>query len=472
MAELAVHEVATATSGRVRGDGEARIRGIVIDSRRIEGGELFFALAGSRVDGHAYVAAALARGAAAAVVSQPVDAPADAVLIEVDDTYQALHALTRSVRRRIPGKLAAITGSVGKTTTKELLAAMLARRFRTAKSPGNLNNLYGFPIALLGIPDDTEWMVAEMGMSTPGELGEISRLGRPDVAVYTCIRPVHLENFPDLRGIADAKAELLSGLSADGVMIANADDPWVMRIAAEFPGRVVRYGHGPDAELRSRDVEPRGDGKIGYRFRLETEDEDGVVVELPLHGQYNVDNALAAAACAWQVGVPLADIAAALAAVEPASMRGEVHRLARLGVTVVDDSYNANPAAVERALESAAALPAERRVAVLGDMLELGDDSERFHRETGEAAVRLGFERVIAVGPLARSLAAAADAAGGWTHHFDDAETAASWVDRALESHTIGSGDVVLVKGSRGIGLERVVHACLDREQEISGETA
>ncbi len=438
----------------IAGSGESLWRGAALDSRKVAGGELFFALRGESRDGHEFVADALARGAAAAVVQREVTAPGAGALIRVDDTFAALHALTRAVRRRVPRKLAAITGSIGKTTTKELLAAMLARRFRVAASPGNLNNLYGFPLSLLGIPDDTEWMVAEMGMSTPGELGRISRLGRPDVAIFTNVRPVHLEFFGTVRAIADAKAELFEGLAADGLVVANADDPEVARICGDRAQRVVWYGLERESEVRAEGVAAAPAGRDGSRFRLVAGGESAEV-ELPLHGRYNVANFLAAAAAAHALGVAAEEIAAAAAAARPAAMRGVVHRLAG-GTVVIDDSYNSNPEALARALESAAALPGARRWAVLGEMLELGPGAPDFHARAGATAARLGFSPVVGVGEGARPLVDAARSAGVEGRWLADAAAAAAAAAAILEP-----GDVVLVKGSRGVGLEAVVRGLL-----------
>jgi UDP-N-acetylmuramoyl-tripeptide--D-alanyl-D-alanine ligase len=426
-----------------------------LDSRQVAGGELFFALPGGRVDGHDFVADALARGAAAAVVEREVALPAGTTgaVVQVPKVYDALHALTRAVRREIPERLVGITGSAGKTTTKELLALLLARRFRVAKNPGNLNNLLGFPLGLLGTPPATEWLVAEMGMSAPGELAEISRLARPDVALFTNVRPVHLEGLGSLEAIAAAKAELLDGLAADGLVVANADDPHVRWIAARHRGRVVWYSAAgaAEAEYRLQDVTARA-GLPGTRFRLVT--PEGVSeVELPLHGAYNAENFLAAAAAAHALGVPLAELAAAAVAAAPVGGRGAVQPLAS-GATLVDDSYNSNPVALRKALESARALGGERHWAVLGDMLELGPQAPAFHREEGEAAARLGFSPVVGVGELCQQLVAGAAAGGAETAWFADAEAAGPWAAAALRP-----GDVVLVKGSRGVHLERVVAA-------------
>ncbi|MFN7961891.1 MAG: UDP-N-acetylmuramoyl-tripeptide--D-alanyl-D-alanine ligase [Thermoanaerobaculia bacterium] len=427
--------------------------GGAIDSRQVRGGELFFALAGSRADGHRFVPAALAAGAAAAVVSQPELAPGPSeVLIRVADPYQALHALTRAIRRQLPQHLVGLTGSAGKTTTKELLAAMLGRRFRVARSPGNLNNLLGFPLALLSIPEGTEWMVAEMGMSTPGELAGISRLARPDVAMLLNVRPVHLERFGTLAAIAEAKAEILAGLAPDGLLLANADDPEVRRVALRHPGRIVWFGHGEGAEVRAAGVEPLPEGRPGHRFRLLAGGQSQEV-ELPLLGLHNVDNALAAAACAWALGVPLEQIALAAAEAQPAPGRGEIYHLEG-GITLIDDSYNSNPEAVSRALEGAAALPAARRWLVLGEMLELGPEAPGFHRRSGREAAERGFSPVFTVGGLGSEIAAGAVEAGARSQAFADVEAV---IPAALAE--LAPGDLLLVKGSRGVALDRVVDA-------------
>ena len=447
-------------NGRVTaGDPLSEWEGGTLDSRRIEGGELFFALPGEQVDGHRFVAGALAQGAAGAVVHTSVGVVPRGSVVEVDDTYRALHDLTRMLRSAAPRRLVAVTGSVGKTTTKELLAALLGQRYAVAKSPGNLNNLYGFPLALMGIPESTEWMVAEMGMSTPGELGAVSRLGRPDVAVFVNVRPVHLERLGTLAAVIDAKAELLDGLAPDGLVVANADDPSVMEIASRHRGRVITFGRGESADYRAADLRPRGPGLLGTWFALSPPSGPSVEVELGLHGDYNVENFLAAAAAAHALGVPLVEIAALARSLEPVVGRGVVHELHR-GVTLIDDSYNSNPAALRGALESAAALAGDRRHwAVLGEMLELGSGEIGYHRAEGEAAAVLGFSPVVGVGELARHLVDAAAGAGVSTSWFPSASEAAAEIAGAVRP-----GDVVLVKGSRGVALEVVVAGLMEDE--------
>lgn len=459
MARLSVGEAARAVGGRITaGDPDAMIDGAAIDSRAVRGGEVFFAFGGAHTDGHRFVADALAKGAAAAMIQEDLPAPPSGALIRVEDTFKALHDLACCVRARVPEKLVGITGSAGKTTTKELLGAVLNSRFRASWTPGNLNNLYGFPLSLLNVPDGTEWMVAEMGMSTPGELRELSLLGRPDAAVFTVVRPVHLEFFESVRAIAEAKSEILAGLAPDGFIVANADDPEVTRIARRHGARVVWYSQfSAAADVRALDVAPEPGGAVGSRFRLEAAGKS-VEVRLPLHGLYNVENCLAAAACAWTLGLSLEEIAEAVRSVKPASMRGVVHRTG--GFLLVDDSYNSNPDALGKALESAAAYPAERRVAVLGDMRELGPEGPRFHREAGEHAARLGFT-VAGVGELSRELVAGAGAGAVW---LPDAEAAADWA-----AGEVRPGDVVLVKASRGVGLEKVVRRLLGADGATEG---
>jgi UDP-N-acetylmuramoyl-tripeptide--D-alanyl-D-alanine ligase len=459
LARLTVDEIARATGGRiVSGDPRSECVGAAIDSRAVKGDEIFFALPGTRTDGHRFVGTAAAQGAGAVVVQE--DVSAETSVIRVEDTLKALQDLARHVRASgVPEKLVGITGSMGKTTTKELLAAMLGSRFRTSKTVGNLNNLIGFPLCLLNVPDGTEWMVAEMGMSTAGELRELSLMGRPDAAVFTVVRPVHLEFFASVRDIAEAKSELLAGVSPDGPVIANADDPEVARIARrhqnEKEARVVWYGiETQDVDVRLTGLAPGPEG-MGSRFHIEAGGETADF-ELPLHGLYNAENCLAAAACAWSLGMSLAEIAEAVREVKPASMRGVVHRGS---FTVVDDSYNSNPAALAKALESAARLPVgpgRRRVAVLGDMRELGPEAPRFHRESGELAARLGFSPVLGVGELSRELTAGARSAGAEAHWVADATAAAEWAVARVQL-----GDLVLVKASRGVGLDRVVRELL-----------
>lgn len=448
------------------GDGDRLWRGCVLDSRRIDGDEIFFALPGEQVDGHRFASMAAEKGAGAVVVhdaSVIPEASDNAAWILVNDTYKALHDLTRAVRREVPKKLVALTGSVGKTTTKEILGHVLEQHFgagRVARSLGNFNNLYGFPIALLGIDNTSEWMVAEMGMSTPGELGGVSRLGKPDAVLLLCVRAVHLENFGTLRGIANAKAEILEGLADNGLIVANANDPEVMAMverhrATGWDGRLVTFGiENAEADVWSTPAEPAG---LGSRFTVTYEGEESsgetVNAELPLYGLYNAENALAATATAVALGMPLAAAANALAGLRPPPGRGNVHELGG-NVTLVDDSYNSNPDAAVKALESARLLTGKRHIAVLGSMLELGPEAPEMHREVGRRAAELGFSRIAAVGEIAASVADGARVAGVDAVHLANAADAGAWLRDQTQDD-----DVVLIKGSRGVGLEAAVRA-------------
>ncbi len=461
-------------------DAGACYRGAAIDSRRVEGDELFFALPGERTDGHRFVAAALAAGAAAAVVRTPA-ADAGCPQIRVEDVTEALHELTRDHRRLLDIRVAAVTGSAGKTTTKDLLALLLGERWRVRKSPGNLNNLLGFPLTLLATGTDCEWLVAEMGMSVPGELAAVSRLGRPDVAIFTNVRPAHLAGFEepdgapaDVEAIARAKAELLEGLAADGLIVANAGDPRVVGLVERYLAArrleaapataksvesVVWYeveparNKVPRAEVTAHGVEPLA-GEPGTRFTLEYRGASANV-ELPLHGRVNVENFLAAAACALRLGVPIETVASAARRPRPGAGRGEVVSLPS-GATLVDDSYNSNPEAARLALEAARLLDGRRHVAILGDMLELGSAERRYHRQLGRDSAELGFDLVVGVGELASETVAAAGEAGVETAWFEDTQAASAGAPLLIRE-----GDVVLVKGSRGAALEHLVEALL-----------
>lgn len=465
MARWPMLEAATAMSGRLLGvEGDSSFEGIAFDSRRVQEDELFFALAGEQTDGHRFAEAALANGAAAVVVDEArADLPAGP-RIEVADTFVALHDLTRWVRERTPQHLVGITGSAGKTTTKHLLTAILRSTFDVAESPGNLNNLYGFPMALLGIPRDTEWMVAEMGMSTPGELGGVSELGRPDVAVFTNVRLVHLEAFDreghaaGLREIAEAKSELLRGLAPGGLIVANADDAEVVRLAelyveADTTGcRIAWYSTaGAARPTRLKLVGGIDSSEQGLAFEIE-EAARRVEIRLPLHGSVNVANFLAAATCAVELGVPLEKLVEAIRDVDLGAGRGRHVRL-RDGVALIDDTYNSNPDALEHAVDALLELDAGRRWLVAGEMRELGMSSARLHRESGEQiAGRGGLDQVIVVGDEARPLAQALETSGCAVRWVADAQGAAEILLAELRD-----GDLALVKGSRGVGLELVV---------------
>ena len=439
-------ELAARCGGAVAGDRATPVTGVAIDSRAVRPGYLFAALPGARVDGHEFVADAAGNGAAAALVARAADFPLPQLV--VSDTLAALQAIAAGERAAAAYRLVGVTGSVGKTTTKEFLAALLATRFAVGWSAGSRNSQAGFPAELCNQPEGIEWMVAELGMSHAGELDRLGALARPDALLYTVIAPVHIEYFPSLDAIAEAKAELLPYLAGDGVLVLNRADRRVAALAGRFPGRTLSYGLPQKSDLWIEGYVSRG--LRGASFRLRGA-ELAIPVEWALAGRHQADNLLAAACCALALGVPAERVGSRAAALGAAHRRGEVHELAG-GITLVDDSYNASPQAVLRMLDLLAET-AGRKVAVLGEMLELGEGTVAYHREVGTRAGAVCDLVVTVGGDPAAALARAAHAV---SHHVADAHAAARLVATLLRP-----GDVVLVKGSRGIGLDRVVDALL-----------
>ena len=468
MARLSLATIARAVRGELilgssppQGGAEHEVEGYSIDSRTVKPGELFFAIVGPRLDGHEFVKAAITRGAAAAVVAKGTAAryPEAPALVRVKDTTRALQDLGAHVRRARPLRVVGITGSAGKTTAKEMTAAVLGRRFRVLKSEGNLNNTYGLPLMLLRLKEDQEVAVLEMGMSYHGEIARLVEIADPDVGAILNVLRVHLEHFGTLEQIARAKGELFRKMRRDGVAVFNADDRLVARLGRAFPGPKLAYGVASrNAQVRAEAIEV--DGLSGSRFVLRS-GGGSVPVRLSLPGRHNVLNALAAASVGIALGLEGEEIARGLEDVRPASMRGVLHRLPE-GVEVLDDSYNSNPAAMERAIESLeAAAPRGRRILVSGDMLELGTYGRKAHARLGARAAEAGIDLLVAVGPLSLRAAEAARAAGGCeVRHFPDSETAAAFVATAVRP-----GHLVLVKGSRGMKMERVVEALLKKHK-------
>ena len=461
MAVLRLDEIARIAGGTIlRGSPALSFGSYGIDSRLSVPGSLFFAVPGSR-DGHDFVAAAAGNGAAGAIVTRPV-AVADPAfgLVQVRDTVAALQALAREVLVRRPVRVVGITGSVGKTTTKEFTAALLAPRFRVLKSEGNYNNYLGLALTLLRLEPGDSAAVLEMGMSAPGEIRALTRIAPPDVAVITNVSPVHLQFFSGLEEIARAKKEILDGAKPGAAAVLNGDDPLVMDIAADFPGRKLTFGREPSCDVRAEALVPRG--YAGFEFVLHYGPESGRVA-FPCVNEAAVANLLAAAAVSLSFGLPFDEIRPAIRGLKPFAMRGAVFE-AGGGIRVYDDSYNSNPRALDAALKSLAALPAARKVAVLADMLELGEGEREFHRRAGATVARAGWDVLVAVGPLAALIAEGAAGAGlgpAAIHRFDDAGSAAAAI-----AGIVRDGDLVLVKGSRGMKTEAVVEALKARGKE------
>jgi UDP-N-acetylmuramoyl-tripeptide--D-alanyl-D-alanine ligase len=467
---LSARSVAEAMAGEVvSGDPAREFGGVSIDTRTLGAGELYIAIRGERFDGATFAAAAIDAGAGGVVVPRgrgPVAGPgrtadlaaprrraAVAVVIEVDDTIVALQALAHRVRRDSGTKVVAITGSAGKTTTKEVTAEFLATRYRVMRNPGNFNNHIGLPLSLIDLRQRPEVAVVELGMNHTGEIRTLVRIAEPDVRVWTNVGEAHLGFFSSVEDIADAKAEILEGATASTLLVANADDERIVTRGAAFAGRLVTFGIDRPAAVRASAIVDRGIEGTSARVVTPRGSFD---VATPLVGRGNLANVLAATAVAVDFDVPLEAIAEVARQLRPAAHRGQVIRLSS-GVTIIDDSYNANPTATCQALDVLAAEPsASRRVAVLGEMLELGAGADVLHESVGRAAARARLDVLVAVGgPPASVLARAAVDAGmgdGVVRYFATSDEAADEV-----AGIVRSGDLVLVKGSRGVRTDRVV---------------
>lgn len=445
-------------------DPMARVAGVSINSRTIGPGELFVAIHGPRHDGHDFVAGALERGALAAVVARERLASypeaVRAKCFAADDPLAALQGLAQAVRRGWGRRIAGVTGSVGKTTTKEILAALLGARLRVLKSEGNLNNEYGLPLMLLRLEEAHEAAVLEMGMSRRGELARLAKIAEPNVAVVTRVSPVHLEFFASLDDIALAKRELIEGLSGpDPVAVLNADDPLVAAFAACAPGRVLTYGTEGRADFRAEAIADRG--AFGSAFMLVSPAESARL-ELPIGGRHAVANALAALAAASVWGLGASEAARVFPGLRPANMRGEVLRFED-GSAVINDSYNSSPVALEAMTRLLASTPGfRRRILAAGEMLELGATSAELHRAAGRsAAATRKIDWMIGVRGHAAEILRGATAAGhpaAQTRFFESSDEAAKFLAEFVQP-----GDLILVKGSRGVKMERIVEALLAR---------
>ena len=469
--KLKLGEVA-AYVGAPGGTPDRTVHGYSIDSRSVAAGQLFFAIRGPRFDGHQFVGRALECGAAGAVVEAAYRAQAPAewqpVLLGVADTHSALQTLGREVRRRWGKKVIAVTGSAGKSTTKEMIAAILSRRLRVMRSPGNLNNDFGLPLALLSLEPEHEVAVVELAMSAAGEIARLARLAEPQIGVVTNVAPAHLQFFDSVEAIARAKRELIDYLATggpDAIAVLNEDDERVRKFSAGFPGRVVRFGFSERAEVRgewiivdaAHTTPTAGDGK-----RLNVHIPEGAFeVRLPLPGRHNVLNALAAIATARLFHVPPDEIAAALATFQNLHQRSEILTLPE-GVTVINDCYNSNPLAMESMLDTLAGWPgARRRLVVAGEMLELGPTSPELHRGVGRRCAASDLAWLLAVQGDARYFLEGAVEAGfpaARTRFFSDARAAGEALRSLLEP-----SDVILVKGSRGVHLETVMELLKSR---------
>jgi UDP-N-acetylmuramoyl-tripeptide--D-alanyl-D-alanine ligase len=447
--------IADACGGRqLAGSPAAVVTGFSTDTRTLSPGDLFVALHGDRFDGHRFVAAALERGASGVLIDDAGAWPAGAagIAIVADDTLRALQRLAAVVRAGSGSRVIAVTGSAGKTTTKEVTAEFLSSRYTVFRNKGNLNNHIGLPLSLLELRHRPDVAVVELGMNHPGEIRTLVRIAKPDVRVWTNVGDAHLGFFGSADAIADAKAEILEDAAPRDVVVANADDARVMTRVSRFGGRVITFGLEGRATVHARDIQDLGTS--GMRATVVTAEGERII-ETPLLGRGNLANVLAAIATAMHLGVSLDEIASRTAGLRPAHHRGEVVRLAN-GVTVIDDSYNSSPAALRRALDVLARSDSQRKAAVLGEMLELGTHSTSLHESCGATAAQAGLGWLITVGgEPAAALARAATRHGMSGQDVLHVASSAEAADAALAR--VRAGDLILVKGSRGIGTDRVV---------------
>jgi len=477
MKTLRLSEIARMTGGRLHGDDVA-VDAIATDTRALaaSGSAMFVALKGERFDGHDHVAAAARSGIAAALVARQTDAAVPQVI--VTDTERALADLAAALQRERSGKVIALTGSNGKTSVKTLTLAILARAGSTYANPGNRNNEIGLPLAVIDAPEDARYAIYEMGAGKPGDIAYLTAIAKPDVALVNNIAPAHLERMGDLLGVADTKAAVYDALPADGVAVINADDAFAPYFAERSHGRrLIRFGLDGSADVTARSIEAL-DGRSRFVL-VAPEGEAHIALAMP--GRHNVRNALAAASIAIGLGVPLDTIAAGLQAAQPVSGRLIAHRL-RSDAVLIDDSYNANPGSLGAAIDTLAEGGGDAWL-VLGDMRELGADSEAMHAEAGRRAKGAGIKRLYTLGPLSAAAAAAfGDGARAFETH--DALASALIADLQLSTgrasvpaevaDTPGAAEAsskrvrVLVKGSRGSAMDRIVTALLAEGEDTT----
>jgi UDP-N-acetylmuramoyl-tripeptide--D-alanyl-D-alanine ligase len=447
--KLPLDRIAEFLSATGEFDHKAVAQAYSIDSRTLQPGQLFFAVKGDRFDGHDFVERALEKGAVGAVIrkDQLARYAVKTRLLAVDDTLAALQTLATAVRRLWGKPLIGITGSAGKTTTKEAIAHVLASRFRVLKSEGNFNNHFGLPLMLLKLEAEHDIAVIEMGMSHAGEIAALARIAQPEIGVVSNVAPVHLEFFKSVADIARAKYELIESLPSSGTAVLNADDEYVSQFGRDFPGKVVLYGLRVTADVRAEDIQTRGaEGSTFYVVVGSCREK----AALPLVGTHNIYNALAAVAVGLERGLTPSEAVGALASLAPGDKRGQVVKLGN--ITVINDCYNSNPTALNAMVDALAAMPANRRVVVAGEMLELGPAGKELHRRSGQHIAGKKIDVLLGVRGQAQAMVEAAQQAGMRAEFVATPEEAGEWLVRETRD-----GDAVLLKASRGVKLEKAM---------------
>ena len=462
MNQFRIEEIAIATGSRlVRGAPHASACGVSTDTRTLRAGELFLALSGPNHDGNRFAISALELGAAAVIVSKATAelvaaaTARDATVLLHANPRGALAELARWHRSRLPAQVVGITGSCGKTTTKTILQELLSSRLSSVASPASFNNDIGVPLTLFLAQPSTRAVVVEMGTNGPGEIARLCQIAQPSGGILTNVGASHLAGLRSVEGVADEKGALLSSLPADGFCVLNADCPWSARVRSRSRARVIGFSLEGRGELNATDVHFAGGATT---FRL-----DGRLLTSPLLGTHNVQNLLAALAACRGLGLSIEEVLPAVSRLKPAQRRMERHELG--GLTLIDDSYNANPESAAAGVRVLAGMCGyRRRVLVLGDMLELGEASDRLHKQLGERVAQSEIDLLLLVGPLSSAIGAGALEAGfpeSRVQHFEDTEEAVRRI-----GGLVGEGDVMLVKGSRRTGLDRLVSQLLGRAQE------
>ena len=434
------------------------VRAYSIDSRTIGPDQLFFAVKGERLDGHDFVEQALEKGAAAAVVRKDrLDRyPKKMRVLPVEDTLVALQTLATAVRKLWGKPLIAVTGSAGKTTTKEAIAHVLSARFRVLKSEGNFNNHFGLPLMLLKLEPEHDVAVIEMGMSHSGEIRALAKIAQPEMGVVTNVAAVHLEFFDSLASIARAKYELIESLPGSGTAVLNADDEYVSQFGRNFKGKVVMYGTLAAADVRAENIRSRGQEGCEFNVAIGGKREHAI---LPLVGEHNILNALAAVAVGLERGLKPSEAVGALATLAAADKRGQVLQLGN--ITAINDCYNSNPKALQAMVDALATMKATRRIVVAGEMLELGPAGEEMHRLAGRHIAEKKIDVLLGVRGLAQAMVESARQAGIHAEFVPGSEQAGEWLAREARD-----GDVVLLKASRGVKLEKALDTWKARRGE------
>ena len=462
MVELRLDQIAEKTNGRIlQGSPSSVFSKFNIDSRQTSPQELFFAIKAQR-DGHDYIPRAFKNGASGAVISQDIPFPSkDFALVKVKNTLFALQELAQHALMDNKVPVVGITGSNGKTTTKEFTCSLLSQKYKVLKSEGNFNNFLGLPLSLLKLKKDDEVVVLEMGMSEAGEIKTLTNIAPPDISVITNINPVHLEFFRSIEDIARAKKEILEGTKKEGTAVLNGDDLLVKEISKDWPGEKIHFGLSADCNPRATYIKKNGLDGITFLLEYGKEREK---ISFPFFYESYLYNLLAALGVAYALSLPLKSIVSQISKLKHFSKRGSLIRFEN-NIKLIDDSYNSNPKALESALKGLASIPAKRKIAVLGDMLELGEKKEEYHLQAGKQVAFYGWNILIGVGPLSKYLVKGAISAGlskEFTFSFHDSEETAERIMSIIKD-----GDLVLVKGSRGVKMEKIVENIKKKRKKI-----